>query len=249
MCLAGYGVLYTASILALALDAVRIEIWTDVNGVMSCDPKIVEDAVSWQELDMNIMSELAYSGIKVVHPKSIEPAIERNIPVIIYNTFDRNFSGTRVTTEKSTGIKGIVSNSDNILFNLKKPNMLDGIGFIAKVTDTVKSYNISIDVCTTSETSFSFSINSRDFSHKLHKELAEFAKVSVIKSVTKVCIIGNGITQNSKKLFEIFTICAANSIRVYSISVSASFNNITFLINDNDKIETVRLLHRSLIPK
>ena len=238
---------YTASILAMALDAEKIEIWTDVNGIMTADPRIVKDAFSWKALDLNIMSEMAYSGIKIVHPKSIELAIQKNIPVTVFNTFNRVFNGTIVNNKKTKGVMGIVSTSNNVLLNLKNPNMLDEIGFIANVTDIVKQQQVSIDVCATSETSFSFSIKDDHDLEKLLKALSDTCKVTIVKDVAKVCIIGNEITQDTNLFSEIFNICAQNRVQIHTISVSASRNNITFMINDSDCQSTVNKLHKKLI--
>ena len=124
---------YTASILALALSCDALEIWTDVNGIMSADPRLIKDAISWPSLDIFTMSEIAYSGAKVVHPKTVTLAIKKKIPVFVLNTFNRDFKGTHITQHTTQGIKGIVATKKNILFSLENPYMLEAIGFISKV--------------------------------------------------------------------------------------------------------------------
>ena len=238
---------YTASILAIGIDAKAIEIWTDVNGIMSTDPKIIPNAISWSTLDMNTVSEMAYSGARVIHPKSITTAIHKNIPVYILNTFQRNFPGTKVTLQKTDGVKGIIVTKNHIVLNIENPNMLEAIGFLAKLTNIAEEHNISIDVCATSETTFTFSIKNKDYSVKFLKSLRHMANVTVLKNISKLSIIGNNIIKNTTLLANIFTIFAKNKIIIHTLSIGASNNNITILIDDTNCEKTLKLLHQELI--
>lgn len=238
---------YTASILALALKAEMIEIWTDVNGIMSADPRIVSNAISWDDLDVDLMSEMAYSGAKVVHPATITLAIQKHIPVYVFNTFDLKFGGTKITNRVSKKEKGVVANSDNILIILEHPSIIDHVGFISRASSIVAGHNVSIDVCATSEISFSFSIKEKHYSKKMHKELQEIATVKTIKKVTKICVIGHKITQDYQLLADIFLAAEKESINIHAVSISASYNNITLIVNNSDKNKTVKTLHDLLI--
>ena len=233
---------YTASILAMVLDAYDIEIWTDVDGVMTADPKIVKNAYSWHSIDMNVMSEMAYSGAKVIHPDTIAPAVEKNIPVYVYNTFNLSFQGTKII-KKAPYAKGIVSSSNNTLITLANTSIINGVGFVKKVTTLVAEYNISIDVCATSEISFTFSIKREDYSKKLLKTFETFAHVSVIHNVTKLCFIGNEITNDKKILPGIFQICVEQGVKIHTVSVSASGNNITIIIDEDSAHLILNCLH------
>ena len=238
---------YTASIVAIGIDAQKIEIWTDVNGIMSTDPKIVPNAISWPILDMGTVAEMAYSGARVIHPKSITAAINKNIPVYILNTFNQDFPGTKVTLQKIDGIKGIIASQNHTVLNIENPNMLEAVGFLATLTKTAQEHNISIDVCATSETTFTFSIKSKDYSSKFLKNLRQLANVVVLKNIAKISIIGDDITNNTKLLADIFTIFARNQIIIHALSIGASTNNITILIADNHREKTLKLLHQKLI--
>lgn len=237
---------YTASILAMAFQAEAIEIWTDVDGIMSADPRIVKDTVCWKDVDINLMSEIVYSGARVVYPYTIELAIKKNIPVYVFNTFNRNSSGTKITTKDTNNVKSIISDSRNLLIVLEHPNIINHIGFLAKVTDIVERYNVSIDVCATSETSFSFSIREEDFVEKMYKELKDIAYTKVIKKITKLCIIAKNIVKDKKFLASVFDLCEKNNIDIHVVSVSASYINITLLIDDSNKSKAVQLLHDKL---
>ena len=240
---------YTASILAMAFQADAIEIWTDVDGIMSADPRIVKDPVFWESVDINLMSEIVYSGAKVVYPYTIELAIKKNIPVYVFNTFNRKSCGTKITTKATKEVKSIISNSENVLIVLEHPNIINHIGFLAKVTNIVESYNVSIDVCSTSETSFSFSIREEDFIQKMYNDLKGLAYIKSIKKVTKLCVIAKNIVQDKAFLASVFDICAKNNIDIHVVSVSASYTNITLLIDDKNKNKAVQLLHSSLFKK
>lgn len=237
---------YTASILAMAFQADAIEIWTDVDGILSADPRIVKDTVFWENVDINLMSEIVYSGAKVVYPHTIELAIKKDIPVYVFNTFNRKSCGTKITTKPTNEVKSIISDSGNILIVLEHPNIINHVGFLAKVTSIVCRYNVSIDVCSTSETSFSFSISEEDFNQKMYNELKSLAYIKSIKRITKLCIIGKNIVRDKVFMASVFDLCAKNNIDIHVVSVSASYINITLLIDDKNKAKAVQLLHSSL---
>ncbi len=240
---------YTASILAVALQADQVQIWTDVNGVMSADPRVVKKTISWPELGMKMMSEMTFGGAKVVHPRSVYVAIAKSIPVYIYNTFNRNFKGTKVTSEEIKDVKGIVSSDRNMLFHIENPNMLEEVGFIAKVTDIVKQFDISIDVCSTSETSFTFSIDERDFDPKLQKALSKIAKVKVIRGIAKISMIGHGITDSANVFEETFRLFYNKKVPIRCVSVGTSQRNITLMVDQQFKDQILNDLHHQWILK
>ena len=231
---------YTASILAMAFQADAIEIWTDVDGIMSADPRIVKNAIFWKNVDITLMSEIAYSGAKVVYPYTVELAIKEDIPVYVLNTFNRSCSGTKISTKATNNVKSIVSDSRNILVVLEHPSVVNHIGFIAKVTSLVERYNVSIDVCATSETSFSFSIKEDDLIEKMLKELKEIAYVTILKKITKLCVIARDIVRNKHFLASIFDLCAKNNIDIHAVSISGSYINITLLIDDHNKSKATK---------
>ena len=240
---------YTASIIAISMKADSIEIWTDVSGIMSADPRIVEKPVCWRDLDVELMSEMAYSGAKVVHPATITLAIQKNIPVYVFNTFDQKFQGTKITNKVNKKARGIVASNDYTLIILEHPNIIDHVGFISKAASIVTKYNISIDVCSTSEISFTFSIKEQDYSKKLHKELAEISNVRVVKKVTKICIIGYQISRDQELLAKIFILAAQNNIKIHAVSISASYHNITLILDNKDKNKIVQALHNGCVEK
>ena len=240
---------YTASIIAMGFDASVIEIWTDVDGIMTADPRIVKDAFSWESLDMDIMSEMAYSGAKVVHPDMIALAVEKDIPVYVYNTFNRSFRGTRITNVVPSHARGILASFGNILITLENTSIINRVGFVKKITSIVAEHNVPIDVCTTSEISFTFSIKTEDYSRKLCKNLKNFAKVKVKQDIAKLCFIGNNVNLDNALLSGIFDSCKRNNVSTYAISVSASGNNITLMIDENKSDVILQALHKKFLKK
>ena len=216
---------------------------------MSADPRLIEDAISWPNLDIFTMSEIAYSGAKVVHPKTLTLAIQKKIPVYVLNTFNRDFKGTHITQHATQGVKGIVVSKKNILFSLENPYMLEAIGFISKVSNTVKEHNVSIDVCATSETSFTFSIKENEYSKKLHKELQSFADIKVVKNISKLSIIGQGVAQDTEILKSIFELCEKHKTAIKAVSIGASSRNITLMISDKNTANLLKILHKKLLQK
>ncbi|MEZ4818424.1 MAG: aspartate kinase [Bdellovibrionota bacterium] len=240
---------YTASIIAVALKASEVQIWTDVDGVMSADPREISRTISWPQMGMKVMSEMAYSGAKVIHPRSIAVAIAKKIPVYICNTFNRSFPGTKITAEEVKDVKGIVTSSQNVLFHIENPNMLEEVGFIAKVTTIVEDFGIPIDVCSTSETSFTFSIAEADFDPKLVKTLQKVGSVEVVHQIAKVSMIGHDITSNTKVFEDVFQMCHRKNVPVASISVGASKRNITLMVDQRHKDSILPDLHMQWIEK
>ena len=239
---------YTASILAIASNSDTIEIWTDVNGIMTADPRIVKDAFSWNNLDINIMSEMAYSGAKVVHPSAIALAVKKNIPVYVYNTFNRSFNGTKITNISSHAT-GIVATPGNTIITVKNIAADNSAFFINKVTSIIARHNIPTSMCAASETSFTFSTKSEHFSEGLNKALRRFASVNIQSKLTKICFIGNEVTSNKDLLVNIFQICKEYNTQVYTMSLSASNTNITLIIDEHKTEVIVKSFHKKLLTK
>ena len=235
---------YTASIVGLSMHASQIEIWTDVDGVMSADPRIVPNAKVWNELDVNVMAEMAYVGAKVLHPKTITPALQGKIPVYIKNTFNLDAKGTKIVEQDKKGLRGIVVKKDQLLLHLSNPVILNQIGTIHEYSHVFGDYNIPIDVCATSEISISFSIDTKDKSEKLYKDLKKLAKLTVHSGLAKLCIVGNQIGNDAFILERIFK--TLKNYKIYTVSNGASFNNITLMINQKEVDEILKKLHGEL---
>ena len=236
---------FSASIAGIALDAELVEIWTDVDGIMSTDPRITKQAITWEQLNVEIASEMARAGAKVLHPKTIYAALN-NIEIIIKNLFNRKFKGTLISNKKSDGIKGVVLDHNNKIIHLRNNDMFGNVGFIAKVTEKTAEFKIPIDVCTTSETCFSFSFKDDDYQKSILKDLKNFAELELIENVTKISIIGENIVEDNSILERIARTFLENDIKIIMSSISCSKNNICLMIKQKDSNKAVIELHKNL---
>lgn len=240
---------YTASIAASGLGAELLEIWTDVDGIMTIDPKFNNDAKRILRLSYDEAAELAYFGAKVLHPKTIGPAIRKNIPVVVKNTYNPDFVGTTIgdDEEKPKIIKAI-SYWDNItVINIKSNRMLGAFGFLSKVFEVFKKHETSVDLIATSEVSLSLTIDDSNKLNLIKKELEEFAIVNIDPNHSIISTIGEGIKQTSgiaKRLFGIL-----EEVNIKMISVGASEVNISMVVHQSDLEKSLNLLHNEFFSR
>ncbi len=239
----------TASVLGAAIGAEEIQIWTDVDGIMSADPKIVENARSIREISFAEASELAYFGAKVVHPKTLLPAMEKDIPVVVMNTHNHGHQGTviRKKPEKQEVFKAVSSKKNVTIMRIVSSRMLGAHGFLARVFEIFNRHRIIIDMISTSEVSVSVTVdNTENLSHAV-EEIERIGKVEVKEDMAIICVIGKGMKHLPGVAGKIFTVCGMEDIRVEMISQGASQVNLSFIVGDEDADNTVLALHKALI--
>lgn len=221
---------YSAAIAAVSLDATEVQIWTDVNGILSTDPRIVSEAETLSEISFNEAAELAYFGAKVLHPKTIQPAVQENIPVKILNTFEPSHPGTLISNTVHNGLKAISLKKGISIVNICSSRMLEACGFMEKIYRVFAHHNIATDVTTTSEVSVSVSID-QACPQEVLDELNEFAHAEVTENLAIVCLVGEGITSDRNMLADIFN--ELRDVDVHIVSQGASRRNITFLVDES----------------
>lgn len=234
---------YTAAIVANSIDAELLEIWTDVDGVMTIDPKFSNDARRILHLSYDEAAELAYFGAKVLHPKTIGPAIKKNIPILVKNTFKPQLQGTRIENkENNPKMLKALSYWDNItVINIKSNRMLGAYGFLSKVFEVFKNYQTSVDLIATSEVSISLTIdNLRNLPHLLN-ELQEFSSVTVTPNQAIISAIGDGVKETAGLAARYFRIL--DDVNIQMVSIGASEVNISVVINSADLERALNLLH------
>lgn len=238
---------YSASIAGICLNAASVEIWTDVDGVMSADPRIVTKGVrTWRTIGLAEVSEMAHSGAKVLHPKTVTAAVLQRIPVIVKNTFRPSAPGTTIVPDESgSAVRGVVSQGGQTLLHFTEPGMLSSPGFIYRVASVFTERQISIDVCATSEITFTCSIASKDYSAELLKDFQSIADVCVTEHLAKVCVIGHRITLDPRFIAAVMQ--ALSTIPLYAVSIGASFTNITLIVDERQAKKALCSLHRSLL--
>lgn len=241
---------YSAAILAEGLDADVVEIWTDVAGVSTTDPRLCKDAVVIDEISFKEMSELATFGAKVLHPATLLPAMRKNIPVLVASSFAPEQPGTWVRKEvkNSPLIRALALRKKQTLITLSTPEMLQTHGFLFQLFKIFNDHKISIDAITTSEISVSLTIDSSEnLSEGLITELNRVADVQIEKDLCLVSLIGNNINHTpglAKRIFE-----SIADINVRMICYGASRHNFCFLVQDTQGAEVVQKLHQKFISK
>ena len=236
---------YSAAIFGAALDAEEIQIWTDVPGVLTADPRLVPNAHTVPDLSFEEAAELAYFGAKVLHPKTLQPAIERNIPVRICNSRNYESGSTLVvaTTEKSAQtVKAIAHKTGVTTVQITAARMLGAYGFLRSLFEVFDRHRTAVDVVTTSEVSVSLSLDDTSSLPAIVADLEELGSVSIEKKRAIVCVVGEGLRSTPGIAARIFS--TISGINVSLISQGASRINMTFAVDEEHVRETVQLLHR-----
>lgn len=234
---------YTASLVGSALHADGIEIWTDVSGMFTSDPRYVEGVKPIEEITFDEAAELAYFGARVLHPATIQPAIEQNIPVYIKNTFRPSDKGTKICqSAKLDGpLRAIAFKKGITIVTVSSSRMLLAYGFLAKVFTIFENYKIPVDLISTSEVSISMSVDSKENLDSALEELQEFGKVVQRDNMALICVVGQKFLKASGIAGRIFKVIEHVSIQL--ISQGSSDINLSFVVNDTSAYEVVTLLH------
>jgi aspartate kinase len=236
---------FTASLIGAAVNASEIQIWTDINGFHNNDPRFVKNTKVIRELSFDEAAELAYFGAKILHPSSVNPAREKNIPVRLKNTMEPEDPGTLITSSSTLLDYKAVAAKDGIsVLRIRSDRMLMAYGFLRKVFEIFEAYRTPIDMITTSEVAVSITIDNPEFIKKIAKDLKELGTVEVEENQTIVCIVGDFRTERTGSAPEIFE--ALNTIPLKMISYGGSPNSLSLLIDTSNKIDALRLLSKHL---
>ena len=237
----------SASIIGAALNAERIEIWTDVEGIMTTDPRMCQQAMPIDVISFDEAAELAYFGAKVLHPATLTPAIRKNIPVHVLNSRNPKADGTciRIDAPRSrTTFRAIAAKRGMTVVSVRSPRMLGANGFLRGIFETLERHGSPADLVSTSEVSVSIALQASRDLDLLLRELKKLGEVEVEEHKAIVCLVGKDICGRVGIAASIFATIAAAGINVHMISQGASEINVGFVIEDNDVPEAVRQLHR-----
>jgi len=240
---------FTATILGRALAAEEVEIWTDVSGVLTADPRIVPDAQPVENLTYAEASELAYYGAKVIHPATIQPAVEKGIPVRILNTMDPAAPGTvimPVRGRRKARVTSIASKRGIHLVNIVSGRMLGQSGFMAKVFDVFKRHDVIVDLIATSEVSVTVSVDDPQGLPEVVDDLREFSTVTMRESASLVAVIGERMRQASGLAGQVFSAIGEAGVPVLAISYGATKTNLQIVVPTERERDVVRALHNVL---
>ena len=242
---------YSAALLGAALGATEIQIWTDTSGLLSADPRIVPEARPVPLLSFTEASELAYFGAKVLHPKTLLPALERAIPVRVLNTGRPDDPGSLIApaageAESAWRVKSIASKKGITAVTIASTRMLLAHGFLARVFEVFGRHHVVVDLVTTSEVSISVTVDDTSRLAGAVAELEGIGHIEVKPNLAVVAVVGEGAPRRVGLPGHVFTLLGGVGIPVEMISQGASRVNLSFVVAEEDADRAVRLLHRGL---
>ena len=236
---------YSASLIGAAIHAKSIQIWTDIDGMHNNDPRVVDNTQPIKELSFKEAAELAYFGAKILHPASIRPAEEKNIPVWLKNTLDPNAHGTLIHAENLTkGLKAVAAKEGITAIKIRSGRMLMAYGFLSNVFEVFERFKTPIDMITTAEVAVSVTIDEVTNLEGIVKELKNFGSVEVDQDQTIVCVVGNYSAEGMGYASKIFT--ALDKIPIRMISYGGSNHNVSVLIKTEQKKAALTALNKGV---
>lgn len=235
---------YSAALIGAALGADAIEIWTDVDGMLTADPRVVKGAKLIEQIRFDEASELASFGAKVLHPSTIAPAVERGIPVWIFNSRNPTGRGTRITHEAPRrAVSAIASRGGIVLLQVRTAKMLLVPGFLRRFFDVFERKGVSVDVVATSEISVSVTIDETDDLDDLLVELRELGDVSAARGKGVIAVVGAGIGDGGEAMGK--ALGALAGVRVHLVSLSAAGINLSVVVDEAETPSAMRRLHET----
>jgi len=238
---------FTAALIGGALQAETIEIWTDVDGIMTADPRVCPDAYRVKVISFEEAAELAYFGAKVLHPATILPAVKKNIPVLVLNSRNASCEGTRIISlppHCKSPFKSIAVKKKLSIIDVVASRMLMTHGYMKSIFDIFDKHQCPVDMVCTSEVSVSLTVDSNEKLPAVAADLGRLADVKYEGKKALLCLVGDDIRGHSGIAAQVFT--AMRNINVRMISQGASEINMSFMIEEDDADEAVRLLHAAV---
>jgi len=235
---------FTAAIVGAGIGAEEIQIWTDVDGMLTADPRVFPGGHRVRICSFAEAAELSYFGAKVLHPSTVLPAVEKNIPVLILNSRRPHVEGTRIISEavrSSNVVKAIACKQNIVLVNIHSTRMLMAHGFLRRIFEIFDRYATPVDMLATTEVSVSLTVDQSDKLENIVKELSEFAEVSLENGQSIVSLVGENIRYTPGVAARVFK--ALEDINVRMISQGASLLNLSFVVATDDVKRAVEALH------
>lgn len=239
---------YSAALFAEGFSASTLEIWTDVAGIASTDPRLCSTAQIIHEISYAEAGEMAQYGAKILHPATIAPAVRKSIPVFVGSTFEKDLPGTwiRQDVENRPAVRAITKRSHQALLTISNPNMLNAYGFMGEIFGLFGKHRISVDCVTTSEISIAVTVDNATLDNsKFIKDLESIGKLSVETGYSLISLIGNDLFNRANLAKSIFSSVDEASVRM--MSLGASSYNFNFLIKEEESKNCIQKLHKTLI--
>jgi aspartate kinase len=235
---------YSGALVGAGIDASEIQIWTDVDGMLTADPRVVKNPRLVSQLSFKEAAELAYFGAKVLHPSTILPAVQRNIPVRILNSSKPDAAGTLITGSGAatrTGLTGLASKRDVTVIDITSTRMLMAYGFLRRVFEVFERFRTAVDMVTTSEVSVSVTVDDVRHIAEIVEGLSEFAEVSVERHMSLLCAVGDVLEDEPEIAARVVGVLEEVPLRM--ISQAASRRNITVVLRQADLPHAMERLH------
>ena len=233
---------YSASLLGAALHAEAIEIWTDVDGMLTADPRVVADARLIKLIRFDEASELASFGAKVLHPSTIAPAVRLGIPVYVFNSLNPGATGTQITADAPRRpVTAIAGKTDVTVVKVRSTRMLLAHGFLRRIFEVFERHKTSVDVVATSEVSVSVTLNDAAHLETMMSELSQLGDVSVERNRGIVAIVGAGMSDDGSAMAK--ALGALGGARVHMVSLSATGINLTLIVDGDQVTPAIQRLH------
>ena len=241
---------YSAALMGAAINAAQVQIWTDIDGMHNNDPRYVDHTFPIRTMSFSEAAELAYFGAKILHPSTIQPCQDQNIPVLLKNTMNPDAPGTTISNNEDANAESFhaVAAKDNItVIRIYSARMLMAYGFLRKVFEVFEQYRTPIDMITTSEVAVSLTIDNDENLDKIVGTLSSLGKIEIERNNSIVCVVGrleHSVTGLAARVLD-----SIRQIPLKMISYGASHHSITMLINTADKKQTLQYLNDYLFEK
>jgi aspartate kinase len=240
---------YSAAIFAAALESTECQIWTDVEGVLSADPRVVAEALPISELSFAEAAELAAFGAKVLHPATIQPAVEGKIPVTVRHTQRPDGRFTTITSDVRSGrpVTALATRGPVTVLTVTSSRMLAQSGYLQRLFEVFGRLRVSVDLVATAEVSVSMTVDADAPLPALLRELSAFATVSAAEGRAIVAVVGERLKHTPGLGAQVFA--ALGDINVEMISMGANEINLSLVVQQHQRTEALRRLHRALIER
>jgi len=240
---------YSASIVGASLEAEEIQIWTDVDGMMTCDPRIIDNARIIDRISYEEAAELAWFGAKVLHPKTIAPAVDLHIPIRVLNTHNLDSRGTLITAEGDDvqGPRAIAPKKGITVVHISSNQMLGAHGVLARIFRIFERHEVSVDLITTSEVSVSVTIDDEENLPDVTRELEEFASVRIERKRAIIAVVGKNLMEDSSVGARLFD--GLRGIPVSMMSLGSSGLNLSVVVAEENLDAAIHGVHRELFER
>jgi len=241
----------SATMIAASCGAEEAQVWKDVDGILTADPRLVRNSRPVETVSYEAASELAYFGAQVLHPRAMQPCMKTGTHVLVKNSYNPEAAGTRIVScvhEKDGHVLALTSRKKITLVDIVSSRMVGQYGFLAEVFSWFAKHALSVDMVATSEVSVSLTLDTSSDLSGLEKDLSRIANVEIKTGKAIVTIIGN-VRRSSKILAHAFSVCEALGVQVQMISQGASKVNISFIVDDHEADTVITALHEDFFEK